>query len=59
MTTENFKFDKIKAAGVTGNATIKTARATIPYVKPEIKFCSPLVQFHHELPLIITLLCVV
>ena len=39
-TTENYEFDKIRAAGVTGNATdyvIKTARATNPYVQPEMK----------------------
>ena len=50
-TTENYEFDKIRAAGVTENATdyvIKTARATIPYVQPEMKFHSPPGQFHHE-----------
>jgi len=30
---------------------IKTARVTIPYVQPEMKFRSPPGQFHHEPPL--------
>ena len=30
---------------------IKTARTTIPYVQPEMKFRSPPGQFHHEPPL--------
>jgi len=43
MTTENYEFDKIRTAGVTGNATIymiKTARVTILDVQPEMKFRS-------------------
>jgi len=31
---------------------IKTARATILYVQPEMKFRSPTGQFHHEPPLV-------
>ena len=31
---------------------IKTARATIPYVQPEVKSRSPPGQFHHEPPLL-------
>jgi len=30
---------------------LKTARATIPYVQPEMKFRSPPGQFHHKPPL--------
>ena len=35
---------------------IKTARATNPYVQPEMKFRSPPGQFHHEPPLAANLL---
>jgi len=50
--TEDYEFDKIRTAGVTGNATnYKTARATILYVQPEMKFRSPPGHFHHEPPL--------
>jgi len=31
---------------------IKTARATIPYAQPEMKFRSPPGLFHHEPPLL-------
>jgi len=34
---------------------IKTARATVPYVQPEMKFRSPPGQCHHESPLVLTL----
>jgi len=51
-TNENYEFDKIRTAGVTVNATIKTARATIPYVQPEMKLRSPPGQFHLEPPLV-------
>jgi len=54
-TTENYEFDKIRTAGVIGNATIKTSRAIIPYVQPEMKFRSPPGQFHHEPPLFVRL----
>jgi len=51
-TTENYEFDKIRTAGVTGNATvIKTVVATILYVQPKMKFRSPPGHFHHEPPL--------
>jgi len=51
-TTESYEFDNIRTAGVTGNATtIKRTRATILYVQPEMKFCSPPGHFHHEPPL--------
>ena len=41
-TTENYEFVKIRIPGVTGTPLIiKTARATILYAQPEIKFCSP------------------
>jgi len=33
---------------------IKTARATFPYVQPEMKFRSSSGQFHHEPPLVAT-----
>jgi len=52
-TTENYQFDKFRTAGVTGNAIINSQdRATILYVQPEIKFCSPPSHFHHEPPLV-------
>jgi len=31
---------------------IKTVRATIPYVQPEMKIRSPPGQFHHDSPLV-------
>jgi len=54
-TTENYEFDKIRTAGVTGNATnYKNSQGDNPisYVQPEIKFRSPPGEFHHEPPLV-------
>jgi len=48
----------IRAAGVSGNATnYKTARATILYVQPEIKFRSYPGHCHHDPPLITLMQC--
>ena len=52
-TTENYEFDKIRTAGLTGNATTyKNSHETIPYVQPEMNSRSPPGQFHHEPPLV-------
>jgi len=56
-TTENYEFNKIRTAGVTGNATnYKNSQGdnTICF-QPEMKFRSPPGQFHHEPPLIGTI----
>jgi len=51
-TTENYEFDKIRTAGLTGNATTyENSHETIPYVQPEMNSRSPPGQFHHEPPL--------
>ena len=51
-TTENYEFDKIRTAGVTGNATnYKNSQGDNPIVQQEMKPRSPPGQFHHEPPL--------
>ena len=50
-TTENYNFDKIRTAGVTGNATnYKNSQGDNP-ICSEMKFRSPPGHFHHESPL--------
>ena len=50
-TTENYEFDKIRTAGVIGNATnYKNSQGN--NVQLEIKFRSPPGYFHHEPPLV-------
>jgi len=53
-TTENYGFDKIRTAGVTGNATnYKNSRGDNPICSTEMKSRSPPSQFHHEPPLVL------
>jgi len=51
-TTENYEFDKIRTAGVTGSATnYKNSQGDNLICSTEMKSRSPPGQFHHEPPL--------
>ena len=54
-TTANYEFDKIRTAGVTGNATnYKNSQGDNAYVQSEMKSRSRPGQFYHEPPLLQT-----